>query len=117
MYNILVDNPGVTRADLMIHGVMKMITLFNRKVLYQNTDAEATSRVWSALRENGIRYELRTRTHISSFRRMATQHSNMRFNMGGIPASWTDPPREYLYVVYVSRKDYQRARELCELEQ
>lgn len=92
-----------------------MITVFNRKVLYQNTDAQATAAVWSALRENGVKYEVRTRTHVSSFKRLLTQRSNMRFNMGGIPASWTDPQTDYMYVIYVSSADYARAKDICEL--
>lgn len=92
-----------------------MITVFNRKALYRNTDAEATAAVWSALRASGIPYEVHTGTPTSSFRRMFTHTKNMNFNMGGIPASWTERPGNYLYTVYVKKRDYDRAKELCEL--
>ena len=92
-----------------------MITVFNRKALYRNTDAQATAAVWAALRANKIPYEVRTSTGVSSFRRMFTQRSNMRFNMGGIPASWTEHPADYLYTIFVRKSDYDCAKELCEL--
>ena len=92
-----------------------MITVFNRKALVQDTNAEAVANVWSALRENGIKYDVVTKTGSSSFRRMMTQKSNISFNMGGMPASWTEHPGDYLYIVYVSRKDYEKAKEICNL--
>lgn len=93
-----------------------MICIFNRKALYRNTDAEATAKVWSTLRENGVKYELHTNTHTSSFKRMMMQRRNMSYNMGGIPASWMDHSADYLYTVYVHKNDYERAKELCELQ-
>ncbi len=92
-----------------------MINVFNRKVLIKDTNAEMVANVWSALRENGIKYEVVTKTGTSSFRRMMTQRSNMNFNMGGIPASMTEHPGDYLYIVYVNKKDYARAKEICDL--
>lgn len=92
-----------------------MITVFNRALLYQNTDAQAVAAVWSTLRSNGIRYEVSTKTYVSSFRRMLTQQRNINLNAGGIPATWTEKPRDYLYKVYVSKKDFAKAQELCNL--
>jgi len=92
-----------------------MINVFNRKVLIKDTNAEMVANVWSTLRENGIKYEVVTKTGTSSFRRMMTQRSNMNFNMGGIPASMTEHPGDYLYIVYVNKKDYARAKEICDL--
>jgi hypothetical protein len=92
-----------------------MITVFNRKALIKDTNSEAVANVWSALRENGIKYEVVTKTGTSSFRRMMTQRSNMNFNMGGIPASMTEHSGDYLYIVCVSKKDYEKAKEICDL--
>jgi hypothetical protein len=39
----------------------------------------------------------------------------MSFNMGGIPASMTERPGDYLYIVYVNKKDYDKAKEVCDL--
>ncbi len=92
-----------------------MITVFNRKALIKDTNSEAVAAVWSKLRENGIKYEVVTKTHTSSFRRMFTQKANINFNMGGVPASMTEHPADYLYIVYVSGKDYNKAKEICSL--
>lgn len=92
-----------------------MITYFNRKALFQNTDAEAAAKVWSTLRSNGIKYEMSTKTYTSSARRMFTQQRNINYNAGGIPASWTDPQRDYMYTIYVNKKDYETAKQLCDL--
>ncbi len=92
-----------------------MINAFNRKAVIKDTNAEVVANVWSTLRENGIKYEVVTKTDSSSFRRMMTQKSNMNFNMGGIPASMTEHPGDYLYIVYVNKNDYEKAKELCNL--
>ena len=92
-----------------------MITVFNRKALIQDTNAEAVAAVWSKLRENGIKYEVATKTGTSSFKRMLTQKSNTKFNMGGVPATWTEHPADYLYIVYVNKNDYEKAKQICSL--
>ena len=89
-----------------------MINVFNRRILFQDTNAEAAAAVWSKLREKNIRYEVATKTHSSSFKRMLTQRQNMRFNMGGIPANMMEHPAEYLYIIYVHKNDYERAKEI-----
>ena len=92
-----------------------MINVFNRKVLVKDTNAEAVASVWSKLRENGIKYEVVTKTHTSSFKRMLTQKQNTSFMMGGVPASMTEHPADYLYIVYVNKSDYDRAKQVCGL--
>lgn len=92
-----------------------MITVINRKILFQDTNAEAMANVWSKLRENKIKYEVVTKTHSSSMKRMFTQRANMHFNMGGMPASMTEHPADYLYIIYVHKNDYERAKEICDL--
>ena len=92
-----------------------MITVFNRKLLFQNTDATAAAAVWSRLKKEKIEYSMQTKTGTSSLRRMATQQKNIHLNAGGIPASWTDPPRDYLYLIYVKKSDYAAAKDLCEI--
>jgi len=92
-----------------------MITVFNRKALIEDSNAEAVASVWSKLRENGIKYNVITKTHTSSFKRMLTQKQNIRYNMGGIPASMMEHPADYLYIVYVNKNDYEKAKEICSL--
>ena len=92
-----------------------MINVFNRKALIRDYNSEAVANVWSKLRENGIKYEVATKTHSSSFKRMLTQRQNMNFNMGGTPANWMEHPADYLYIVYVNKNDYETAKSLCDL--
>lgn len=92
-----------------------MITVFNRKILIQDTNAEAVANVWSKLRQNGIKYEVVTKTHTSSFKRLLTQRQNMNLNMGGMPSKWMEHQSDYLYIVYVNKNDYEKAKELCSL--
>ena len=92
-----------------------MINYFNRKVLFQDTNAEAAANVWSTLKANGIKYEMTTKTDKSSFRRMMTQQRNINYNAGGIPASMMEHPADYLYIVYVNKNDYEKAKEICSL--
>ena len=92
-----------------------MITMFNRKPLIKDTNSEYVASIWSKLRENSIPYEVATKTGSSSFKRMLSQQKNMSFNMGGVPASWMNNPGNYVYIVYVNRKDLERAKKICEL--
>ena len=92
-----------------------MITIFNRKPLIKDTNSEYVAPIWTKLRENGIPYELATKTGSSSFKRMLSQQKNMSFNMGGVPASWMDNSGNYVYIVYVSGKDLERAKKVCDL--
>jgi len=95
--------------------VILMITVFNRKALVKDTNSEAVAAIWSKLRENDIKYEVATKTHTSSFKRMLTQKQNINFKMGGVPASWTEHPSDYLYIVFVNKNDYEKAKQICEL--
>lgn len=97
------------------HRGVYMINVINRKALIQDTNAEAVAAVWSKLRENGIEYEVATKTHTSSFKRMLTQKSNINFNAGGVPSTWMEQSGDYLYIVYVNKNDYERSKEICSL--
>ncbi len=91
-----------------------MINVFNRKLLFRDTNAEAAADVWSALRKDGIKYEVVTKTQSSSVRRMFTQKKDM-MNMSGIPASWKQHSADYIYNIYVNKKDYDAAKKTCNL--
>lgn len=92
-----------------------MITAFNRKALAEDTNAEAIAAIWSRLKANGIPYRVVTKTVSSSINKMNAHRSNMGFYAGGVPASWTDQASKYVYIVYVCKKDYESAKELCDL--
>ena len=71
-----------------------MITVFNRSLLFVDANSEAAASVWSALEANGIEYEMRTKQNVSTLR--------------------TDTP-DYVYIIYVKKRDLPKAREICHL--
>ncbi len=89
-----------------------MITAFNRKVIFEGTDAEESARIWSTLEKHGIKYEMKTKTGTDPFERQLKQNANMHFMAGGIPASYMDDRRNYLYIIYVHKNDFDAAQKL-----
>ena len=89
-----------------------MITVLNRELLFQGTDAEEAARIWSTLEKNGIKYEMKTKTGSDPMERRLKQHANMNFMAGGVPASYMDEHKNYLYLIYVHKNDLEKAKEL-----
>ena len=89
---------------------------FNRKKLYTDSSQQDAARVWSILKANGIPYDMDTRNIGTSFRR--NLHSGMSMNIGGGGMGYAPfaEERSFLYVIYVRRKDYDRARALLSLD-
>ena len=92
-----------------------MIHMLNRAVLFQDSDSQACANVWSALKKNHIEYEMKTMTNHSTFGR------NMHYKMGaskyagGMPGSSFGDQMNYVYVIYVKKKDLALARKVCDL--
>lgn len=89
-----------------------MITKLNRKLLFQGTDAQEAARIWSALDQAGIKYEMKTKTGTDPFERQLKQRANVHFMSGGVPASYMDDHRTYLYEIYVHKNDFEKAKEI-----
>ena len=89
-----------------------MLHPFNRKELLKTPSAQDAARAWSILRANGVPYAVTTRgTGVTLWRRMDLAIVSKNFN-GATKYSDAVDPLNYLYVIYVHRKDYQRAMEL-----
>ena len=89
------------------------ITIFNRALLYSDTSAEETAKVWSALRKAGVEYEVLTRhnsgaTKINSGR---LGHSKDLINAQWGGRYYGDT---YSYEVWVRKADLARARSIIE---
>jgi hypothetical protein len=87
------------------------ITFFNRALLYSDTSAEETAKVWVALRKAGIQYEVSTKhnsgaTSINSGR---LGHSKDLINSMWGGRYYGDT---YSYEVWVKRKDLAKAKEV-----
>ena len=95
----------------------EMITIFNRAKLFADTNAEAAAGVWSALKENGIEYTMLTKQNVSTLRKNVQNSYGMSkySGFGGMPASNFADTLNYLYIIYVKKKDLARAKEVCHL--
>ena len=88
---------------------------FNRKKLYTDSSQQDAARVWSILKANGIPYDMDTRNIGTSFRRSLHNGMSMSIGVGGMGYAPFAEERSFLYVIYVRRKDYDRARALASL--
>ena len=94
-----------------------MITIFNRAELFVDSNAEAAAQVWTALKANGIKYEMRTKQNISTVRKAIQfkASTGAASGYGGMSAShFTDTP-DYVYIIYVKKRDLEKAKEVCHL--
>ena len=78
-----------------------MIHPLNRKTLFTDSSAEAAAQVWSVLKQHGIPYQMKTVNSMA----MNSVH-------GGMPHSSMADAVHYVYVIYVRRRDYARAKQL-----
>lgn len=94
-----------------------MITIFNRAKLFTDNNAEAAANVWSALKENGIEYTMLTKQNVSTLRKNVQNSYGMSkySGFGGMAASNFADTLNYLYIIYVKKKDLARANEVCNL--
>ncbi|MDE7170715.1 MAG: hypothetical protein K2O11_02420 [Oscillospiraceae bacterium] len=89
-----------------------MLHPFNRKELFKTPSAQDAARAWSILRANGIPYAVTTKgTGVALRRRMDLAIVSKNYN-GATNYNDAVDSLNYLYVIYVHRKDYQRAMEL-----
>ena len=88
---------------------------FNRKKLYTDSSQQDAARVWGILKANGIPYDMDTRNIGTSFRRNLHSGMSMNIGLGGMGYAPFAEDRSFLYVIYVRRKDYDRARALISL--
>lgn len=89
-----------------------MLHSFNRKELFRTPSAQDAARTWGILRANGIPYQMSTKGTGTTFRRhMDLSIVSKNFN-GATNYSDAVSAPNYLYIIYVHRKDYPRAMEL-----
>ena len=86
-----------------------MITIFNRKTVFKDSSAEAAAAVWSALKKNGIEYEMKTLKNHSSFGRNLHYNQARSYASGGMGAAPFADTMQYVYVIYVKAADEGRA--------
>ena len=89
-----------------------MITIFNRKKLLEDTSPLELARVTEELKKNKIKYEVITKCNQSSMG-MAL-HTSMVSSAanGGFSSREALGNMVYIYKVYVSKKDYEKAKSI-----
>ena len=92
-----------------------MITIFNRAELFVDVSQEAAAKVWSALEENGIEYEMNTKQDVSAFRKNIHYGQGAGSTLASAPSSYYGYTPNYVYKIYVKKSDLARAKEVCSL--
>ena len=93
-----------------------MVSILNRVRLFADSSSEAAAKIREKLKANGIPYDMRTvQNHTALGKALHASYGVGAFR-GGMPASSFSDQISYVYMIYVRRKDADRARELCGLE-
>jgi hypothetical protein len=104
-----------------------MLNFLNRAVLCRESSAQDAARIRAELQKAGIPFRQKTTTKGSAKPavKMGTNGRTGSFASGytpsssittGVPQSWADGGKSSsTYVIYVSKKDLSKAKELCEI--
>ena len=94
-----------------------MITIFNRAKLFVDSNSEAAANVWSTLKANGIRYEMHTKQNVATLRKAIQFRASTgaASGYGGMSASHFMDTPDYIYTIYVKKRDLTKAKKLCHL--
>ena len=94
-----------------------MITVFNRAKLFVDSNAEAAANVWSALKGNKIEYDMRTKQNVSTLRKNIQFRASIGAGSGygGMSASYFSDTPDYIYIIYVKKRDLEKAKKICDL--
>ena len=92
-----------------------MITMFNRAELFVDSSQEAAANVWSKLKEQGIEYEMRTKMSAPRLMQAIHNSADAAESMGALPPSFYGGTTNYVYFIYVKKKDLERAKAICSL--
>ncbi len=90
------------------------MNLFNRTVLVKEPSAEEAAKIYTILRKNNIPYEMKTLRNKTTFGRNLHYRMNYGKYNGGMSSSFVNQDLNYLYIIYVKKKDYTRAVELID---
>ncbi len=92
-----------------------MIHMFNRALLFQDSDSKACADVWSTLKKNHIEYEMKTISNHTSFGRNLHYKQSMSIGGGGMGGTPFGDTMNYVYAIYVKKSDMALAKKVCGL--
>ena len=93
-----------------------MITILNRRRLLADSSSETAAKVREALKANGIPYAMRTAQNHTALGKAIHAGAGVGAYSGGMPASSFSDQASYVYMIYVRRKDLEKARKICRLD-
>ena len=92
-----------------------MITILNRKRLLADPSGEAAAKTREALKAAGIPYAMRTVQNHTALGKAIQSGAGVGAYRGGMPASAFTDQSSYVYMIYVRRKDLEKAKKVCQL--
>ena len=92
-----------------------MITIFNKALLYRDTNSEAVAKVWSALRKEGIAYTVDTKVNAAVNGKNKGHLSQGIWPSLPVNDQYSGNAASYIYEVWVRRTDLEHAKEVCSL--
>ena len=92
-----------------------MITVLNRKKLVAESSGEMAAKVRETLKTAGIPYATKTVQNHTALGKAIHSGAGVGAYRGGLPSSAFADQTSYVYFIYVRKKDYEKARELCHL--
>ncbi len=91
-----------------------MLFFLNRKKLLVDTSSMEVARVTDILRNNKVKYEVKTLRNQSSMGMMMHTGMSAKVGNGAISYSQGVGPMHFSYIVYVARNDYEYAKQLTQ---
>ncbi len=92
-----------------------MITILNRARLLADSDSEEAARVKETLKAAGIPYDVRTVQNHTALGKAIHSGVGVGVYGGGMSASSFSDQSTYIYMIYVRRKDLEKAKQVCHL--
>ena len=92
-----------------------MITILNRSKLLADSSSETAAKVRETLKAAGIPYYMKTVQNHTALGKAIHSSVGVGAYKGGMPASSFSDQISYVYMVYVRKKDYEKAKEICQL--
>ena len=90
-----------------------MVTILNRAKLIADSSSETAAKTREALKHAGIPYYMKTVQNHTALGKAIHSSVGVGAYRGGMPASSFSDQISYVYMIYVSRKDLERAKEIC----
>lgn len=93
-----------------------MITILNRSRLLADSSSEAAAKAREALKAAGIPYTMITKQNHTALGKAIHAGAGVGAYRGGMPASAFSDQINYVYMIYVRKKDLAKAKEVCQLK-